>query len=144
MARGRAILALVILGTGACTRRSPPPPAPADAGPSAAVLVEAAARPTVPLGRVGDGRTGSTVVLAQWSDRPIAFVADEDDHALRAIDVETARELSVTPLPSRPAQLLVTADGRLLVAMRDDGVLASFRATDDLSAPLVAGAHTDT
>src|SRR5262245_56074779 len=107
----------------ACSRRraSPAdaaPPAPAPAPES--VSVAGVPRPSVSLGRIGDGRTGSSVALARWADRVVAFVADEDDAAIRAIDLDAREELAATPLGSRPSQLLVAGDGRLLVALRDE------------------------
>src|SRR5580693_5584565 len=114
--------------------KSPPHADAVDAAPAAPVAsTPPAPRPTVALARIGDGRTGSTVVLARWAGRTVAFVADEDEPAVRAVDLDAARELSSTKLPSRPGQLLVAGDGRLLVALRDDGAVASFRATDDPS-----------
>jgi mono/diheme cytochrome c family protein len=108
--------------------------------------VEAAApvRPTVALGRVGDGRTGSTVVLAHWGERRVALVADGDDHAVRTLDVDARRELGVTRLTSRPGQMLVAADGRLLVTMREEGTLAAFHASDDPTSPLVPAGSAPT
>jgi mono/diheme cytochrome c family protein len=90
----------------------------------------------VPLGRIGEGRTGSAVVLATWAGRRVAFVGDEDERAVRAVDLDARKELGVTRLPSRPGQLLVSADGRLLVTLRDESSLVVYRATDAPSLPL--------
>jgi mono/diheme cytochrome c family protein len=93
-------------------------------------------RKAVSLARIGEGRTGSQVVLATWAGKRVAFVADEDEKAVRAVDVDERRELALTRLGSRPGQILVSADGRLLVTLRDEAKLAVFQATEALAVPL--------
>jgi DNA-binding beta-propeller fold protein YncE len=68
-------------------------------------------------------RVGSTVALARFGDRTVAYVADEDDRDLHTFDVDGARELVTTPLHGAPSQLLVTRDGRVVVALRDRAAL---------------------
>jgi mono/diheme cytochrome c family protein len=74
----------------------------------------------------------------------VAFVADEDDRSVVAVDLDARRALTRTKLDSRPGQMMVSSDGRLLVALRDEATLAAFRATDDASAPLEEVAHAAT
>jgi DNA-binding beta-propeller fold protein YncE len=86
---------------------------------------------------------GSTVVLARLGDRDIAYVADEDARAVRVLDVDAAaqgkaRELSSTPLGGTPSQLLVTADGRVVVTLRDRSELRVLEPTANPEAPLEA------
>jgi mono/diheme cytochrome c family protein len=71
-------------------------------------------------------------------------VADEDERAIRAVDLDERQPLSLTRLRSRPGQILLSADGRLVVTLRDEARLAVFRATDAPSLPLqrVADART--
>jgi mono/diheme cytochrome c family protein len=147
MIRRGLVGAVAVVAVGACSRRAPPvgedAAAPVVASASASAS-PSAPRPTVALGRVGDGRAGGTIVLARWSGRTVAIVADEDERAIRVVDIDSGKELSSTKPGSAPAQLLVAADGRLLVALRDESVLASFHATEDLAAPLVAAARVVT
>jgi hypothetical protein len=67
---------------------------------------------------IGLPRASSTVALAQLGDKTLAYVADEDDQALRIVDVD-GKEIASMPLDGRPSQLMFAADGRLLVAIRD-------------------------
>ncbi len=116
----------------ACSRKVEPPPPPAPPPPPPKPIVH------VPLERAADLREGSAVVLAKHGSQPIAFVADEDDHAIRAIDLTSKAELSTTPIEGRPSQMIIDKQGRLLVALRDDQAVQVFEATDDRSAPLDA------
>jgi mono/diheme cytochrome c family protein/DNA-binding beta-propeller fold protein YncE len=68
---------------------------------------------------ITDSGTSSAVVLARWSGRDVALVADEDNRSLHAIDVQRRSELGTTPLAGTPSQVLVAPDGRVLVALRD-------------------------
>ncbi|MSP26238.1 MAG: c-type cytochrome [Myxococcales bacterium] len=70
--------------------------------------------------------TGSTVELARWGERTVAFVADEDARAIVVVDVDSQKTLSVTRTEGRPAQVLLLPDGRLAVALRDAGKLGIF------------------
>lgn len=75
---------------------------------------------------VGEARQSATLALARFGERTIAFVADEDSKALIALDVDRRAELGRTPLGATPSQLLLTRDGRVLVALRDVGKVAVF------------------
>jgi DNA-binding beta-propeller fold protein YncE len=110
----------------------PPPPAPAPV-----------VRQHVPIGRVGDVRDGSPVVLGKLGARTVAFVADEDDEAVRTVDLATHAELARTQLTGRPSQALLTRDGRLLVALRDDQAVQILEATDDASLDASARIETE-
>jgi DNA-binding beta-propeller fold protein YncE/mono/diheme cytochrome c family protein len=68
--------------------------------------------------------TGSTIALADWSGRTLAFVADEDENAVHVVDVDTKRKLSSIELAGKPSQLLFASDGRLVVTIRDRAELA--------------------
>lgn len=69
-------------------------------------------------------RIGSTIALAQEeSGRRLVYVADDDNEAIHTLDAEGPRELAVTPLPGKPAQLLPLSDGRLLVSIHDKNKL---------------------
>src|SRR5690348_5381972 len=50
--------------------------------------------------RAGDGRQGASVALARTADgKSLAYVADEDENALRTFDVDAHQERAATPLP---------------------------------------------
>jgi cytochrome c peroxidase len=122
-------LALALGTLAACHRNDPSPTTSPSA--SAAPAPRAPAAPPLPLDRIGTVREGSTVVLAKLGAKRLALVADEDGSAVRAIDLATRTEVGSLGVPGRPAKLLVTREGKLLVALRDDGAV------------LVAEAHAD-
>ena len=96
----------------ACARRAPGQGARPLAGPS----------------------TGSTVALARAGEHLIAYVADEDEGALRTVDVDAQRELSRVALGGRPSALLLAPDGRIVVALRDGAALRVFEPPADPAA----------
>lgn len=69
--------------------------------------------------RASPTRESSTVALVQEGQKTLAYVADADDNLLHTVDVTSGAELAVTPLDGAPAQLLVLADGRVAVTLRD-------------------------
>ena len=129
-----------VISTG-CSRPKPPPAPPPEPtlAPVAPIVHE-----HVPLGRVAETREGSTIALAKLGARTLAYVADEDDASLRAIDLTTREELSVTPLVGRPSQVLVGKDGRLFVALRDEQAVVVLEATKDEHAPLDVATRIET
>jgi mono/diheme cytochrome c family protein len=133
----------LVISTGCSRQKAPPAPAP----PPIDVMPTPVVHEHVPLGRLADAREGSTIALAKLGARTVAYVADEDDSSIRAVDLTTenegsarsageVKELSVTPLVGRPAQVLVGKDGRLFVAIRDEQVVVVLAATKDETAPL--------
>jgi mono/diheme cytochrome c family protein len=70
--------------------------------------------------------------------RKLAYVADEDERAVRTVDLASRTEIAVTPLAAAPGQLLVTADGRIVVALRTSSTVAVFEPGEDPAAPLEA------
>lgn len=92
--------------------------------------------PAVALDRVmprltrasGDGQ-GSSLVLARLGERRLALVADADAHAVRLMDTKTDEELPQLDLPGEPAQLVVGADGRVFVSVRDEAEVDVLEAT---------------
>lgn len=93
-------------------------------------------RPAEGPARIDDVRVSGTVALARIGESTIAYVADEDDAMLHTVDVDTQRELSTTPLLGAPSQLLVAADGRVLVALRDKAAVQVLEPAASLNAPL--------
>lgn len=81
---------------------------------------------------------GSSLALAEHKGTTLAFIADADDKAIHVVDVDSGETKSTTLLSGEPSQLMVMADGRLAVAMRDESQLRTFD-TANPSAPLPAG-----
>jgi DNA-binding beta-propeller fold protein YncE/mono/diheme cytochrome c family protein len=88
----------------------------------------------VPIG----GREGGTVTLARLGARPLAYVADEDDGVIHVVDLDHQIEIGTTSAGGVPSQALVTADGRLLVLLRDRAELRVFEPGQTPEAPLVS------
>lgn len=134
LARSAQVVFLFLGISAGCTRQKDAPPAP----PAPAATAPEAAKPRehVPLVRIGDTHDGSAVVLAKVGARTLAYVADEDDTAVRAVDLETREEVSATRLTGRPGQMLVGKDGRLYVALRDEQAIAIFDAAKDAGGAL--------
>ena len=124
---------ILVISTG-CSKKSEPTIAPPTAVAQSAPA--AMTREHAPLARVGEAREGSTIVLAKLGARTLAYVADDDDVSVRAIDIATHEELGITPTAGRPSQLLVGKDGRLYVAIRDEAIVQVFDAAKDERAPL--------
>jgi mono/diheme cytochrome c family protein len=70
--------------------------------------------------------TSATLALGDVEGTRVAYIADEDAHGVRTVDLSTGAELEFTPLGGAPGQLLITADGRLLVAIKDRASVAVF------------------
>jgi DNA-binding beta-propeller fold protein YncE len=81
--------------------------------------------------RIGDPATGGTVALGKVAGRTVAFLADEDGTAIRAVDTATMLEVASVPLKGRPSQLLVTRQGQLWVTLRDEASVAVLAAHAD-------------
>jgi len=92
---------------------------------------------------LGQPRTGGTVALAKLGTRNVALIADEDAHALGAFDLDTQKELPPTLLDGAPSQVMVTANGRILVLLRDRSRLQVL-AAESADGPLAARCAIDT
>ena len=92
---------------------------------------------------IGSNGTSGTIALARIGDKRVALVADEDAKAILTFDTDSRRELAVTPLGGAPAHLVVAADGRIFVTLREKNEIAVLRArqADQPLEPLCA---TDT
>ncbi len=95
-------------------------------------------RPGVGAKPLGAVRQGGVIALARAGDKTIAYVADEDDANVHTVDVATGKELGTTPLGGAPSQLLVTADGRVVVALRDQAAIEVLEPEADPSKPLTS------
>lgn len=94
--------------------------------------------PGTGLPPVGSPRTGSTVGLATFGYKTVAYVADSDAHELRTIDLDRGEEIASTPLGGEPAQLLVGKDGRVFVTLTDANKVAVYEPGRAASEPLSA------
>jgi DNA-binding beta-propeller fold protein YncE len=86
--------------------------------------------------RLAGQREGGSVALARQGDTTIAYVADEDADQLHTMDVTTGRVRASTDLAGSPSQVLVLADGRVAVALRDKNRVEILEPTSDLDAAL--------
>ena len=136
LARGLWILGLVGAGALVSGTGGADPPKRGDAAGTKTPSPCARRHPGVGAVRAGAPRQGSTVALAQLGATTLAYVADEDDDYLRTIDVETKTERAVTPLAGTPSQLMVLADGRVAVALRDKNQIQILEPTGRADAPL--------
>jgi DNA-binding beta-propeller fold protein YncE/mono/diheme cytochrome c family protein len=145
--RRHVLLALSLLAAGCDVARStpvrpvpaPPPeptPSPVIAPAEPAPLARDCGRHAPAARVIPISRTAGALALAKAGDRSVAFVADEDERALRTIDLASGAEIAFTPLDAAPGQTIVTADGRLVVALRGGASLALFEPAADLAAPL--------
>jgi DNA-binding beta-propeller fold protein YncE/mono/diheme cytochrome c family protein len=119
-------------------REEPAPAAPSIEGAlaPAAPALPACARRTPGQGArpLAGPSTGSTVALARAGEHLLAYVADEDEGALRTVDIDAQRELSRVALGGRPSALLLAPDGRIVVALRDRAALRVFEPPADPAA----------
>jgi len=156
-------VALVGLGVaafagGACGGAVPTTQTPGSliAVSAAAGKCEAAESSLKPVQNQGQG---STVALGKFADGPLAgktlaFVADEDAQAVIVVDVDTKKELGTHKLSSKPSQLVILADGRVAVTLRDasklqilhpasDGTFADGCAVDTDAEPIALAVSPD-
>ena len=75
------------------------------------------------------------MVLANVGAKTYAYVADEDDQAIHVFDVDEKKDVGLTPLPGRPSQLMFLADGRLVVAIRDQAQVQILEPLADVTKP---------
>jgi hypothetical protein len=85
--------------------------------------------PPIPFVRAS-GRDGSTLVLAHRDLATLAMVADADAGEPRVVDIDRGFELAALELGGHPAQLVMLADHRIAVALRDRDEIAIVRARD--------------
>ncbi len=132
--------AVLVAAVGACGGAKPPPVVPAKPiATQASVRAESCARqhPGTGATRFDARRQGGPLTLARGEGRTIAYIADADDDALLALDAANGRALSRTPLGGSPAEVLVLADGRVAVTLRDKNRVALYEPEAD-DRPLAA------
>ncbi len=126
----------------------PTAPPPAVAAPQASPAPVAAAPPPAPscarrapsarLQPIGSTGAGASIALGHLGGRALAYVADEDERAVRTVDLESGAELAFTPLDASPGQLLLSGDGRVIVTLRGGAAVAVLEPGEDPAEPLQA------
>jgi hypothetical protein len=86
--------------------------------------------------RLEPGREGGAIALARAASATVAYVADADARALYSVALDARQVAAVTPLAGVPGEVLVLADGRVAVALRDRNRLQIFEPAAELAAPL--------
>jgi cytochrome c peroxidase len=79
---------------------------------------------------LGSTKTSTGIALADQDGRTLALIADEDDKVIHVLDVAARRELASIPVQGAPSNVLVASDGRVLVTLRDVGLVEVLTATD--------------
>lgn len=130
---GACVIGGLLSGCGASA-----PESPKAAGAGTAASACARRHPGVgalPLDAPG---AGSTIALARLGERTLAYIADEVARAVRVVEVQASgtKELGRTPLRGTPSQLLVVADGRVMVTLRDRDEVVALEPAADAAAPL--------
>ncbi|MFO0742442.1 MAG: c-type cytochrome [Labilithrix sp.] len=123
-----ALTTLPLLLSVACAGRQTTPSAAETAAPSG--NCSASSDAPHPLRPLGLPRTSSGIALAEQDGRTLALIADEDDKALHVLDVAARRELASVPVQGAPSHVLVASDGRVLVTLRDVGLVQVLTPTD--------------
>jgi mono/diheme cytochrome c family protein len=103
---------------------------------------EAPLRPPT-VGRLAASRQGSGILLADLDGRRVAYIADEDESSIHVIDIEAERQLSTFGLGGKPGSMVMLADGRLVVAVRDASSLVVLRGGGTARSPLVVDTRID-
>ena len=109
------------------------PPEPKEPGAAAAVPVASSCgrlRPGVGAVRADELRQGGAVTLARLGTTTLAYVADEDSQSLHTIDVTAGQEVATTSLGGSPSQVMVLADGRVVVTLRDRSAIEVLEPSD--------------
>jgi DNA-binding beta-propeller fold protein YncE len=87
---------------------------------------------------------GGPLQLAVWQDSTVAIVADEDERTVHVVDVSARRGLSRLSLAGRPSGLVLLADGRIAVALRDRSELVVIEPGASPADPLRLGCSVPT
>jgi DNA-binding beta-propeller fold protein YncE len=95
------------------------PSEPASASGSARGASCARRHPGLGAARLELSRQGGAVALARAGKTTLAYAADGDAAMLYTIDVDRGETRAATQLAGSPAQVLVLADGRVAVTLRD-------------------------
>lgn len=129
---------LAVSAAAACGGAGSTSPVPSTAATPRAAAAAACERrhPGVGAVRTDTTRQSGAVAVARADSTTIAYVADEDEDSLRTMDVDVGAERAITPLAGSPSQVLVLADGRVAVAIRNKNVVQILEPTARAEAPL--------
>jgi len=89
-------------------------------------------------------RQGAQVVLAKLGASTVAYVADEDDGTIHVVDLGSMLELATFDAGGTPGQMMMTADNRLLVTLRDKARVQVFEPTESPTGAMVERCSIDT
>ena len=137
-------LAAVVVACGGGAAEMKAPRAPEAAPSSVAVSMPCKRMATAHVKPLTAPRTSSTVALGTMNGKTLAYVADEDGHAVQTIDVDAKTQIATTPLEGAPSHLILTTDGRLLVGVRDRAKVQVLEPTDKADKPLGMGCWVET
>jgi len=116
--------------------------APGDRAAGAKPFVTASAggcgrvRPAAGPTREGEVLQGSSVALARNGKTLVAYVADQDERRINLVDVHKGEVLGGLAVEGTPEQLLVLADGRVLVSLIDTSHVDVLEPTGEAASPL--------
>lgn len=135
------ILAIGLVACADRTQKAPPPRASSSAAPAASAPASSSAEPPSPtIRRRAKVREGGA--LARSIDETVLYVADEDRSQLLVVPLpaDVNKPPSAIKMPGAPASV-IALDGRLLVTIRDPGMLVILRAngasvTEEAKVPL--------
>lgn len=128
----RLLASLLLAASLAACRARPPAPAP----PPPPAAEPADARVTA----LSPGEGGFVALAATKAHPHLAFVADEEDDAVLAVDLDAARVVGRHALAGAAGQLAVAPDGTVFVAARGEGKLVALRLREDGSLHEIARA----
>ncbi len=114
-------VALLALLAASCQTRTAPPPAAQPVAPAGACSVAS------DLAAVDTAASSSALALAVASGKRVAYLADEDEGALRIVDLERRAVTATIDLGAAPGHVLV-ANGRVHVSLPTDDVVVELAA----------------
>lgn len=77
----------------------------------------------VPVGESGGNTLALMRLHRETGPTTLAIAADEDEHALHIVDVDSRTPLGMTKLAGKPSRVLAMGDGRIVVSLGDVGAL---------------------
>jgi len=98
----------------------------------------ARSNPGVGAVRFSELRQSGAVALARSGTRTIAYVADEDSKLIHTIDVDKKEQIARTSVKGEPSQVLVLADGRVAVTLKDTNAVEVLEPNADPSQSLAS------
>lgn len=112
--------------------------APSKAAPMTAKTSCERQHPKVGAARHANARESGVVALADASKSTVAYVADEDSQAIYTIDLGEMKQVAKTQVGGTPSHLLVLADGRVAVTLKDKSAIEVLEPAESADKPLVS------